>query len=62
VDRKLVSAQQREIEYLATKHGTTVAKVKEIMQQTGSRSRQQIEAALDRQFGHVERKGPRRVR
>jgi hypothetical protein len=52
MDRNLVSAQEHEIEYLARKHGTTVEKVKEVMQQTGSRSREQIEAALDREFKH----------
>jgi hypothetical protein len=46
MDRKLVSAQD-EIEYLAKKHGTSVERVKEIIQQTGSHSREQIEAALD---------------
>ena len=52
MDRKLVSAQDHEIEYLARKHGTTVDKVKEIIRQTGSRSRKEIEEALDRQFEH----------
>ena len=52
MDRKLVSAQDHEIEYLARKHGTTVEKVKEIIRQTGSRSRKEIEEALDRQFEH----------
>ena len=61
MDRKLVSAQEHEVEYLARKHGTTVEKVKEIIAQTGSRSREQIEAALDKQFQHVERKAPRRT-
>ena len=56
MDRKLVSAEDHEIEYLARKHGTTVAKVREIALQTGSRSREQIEAALDKQFQHVDRK------
>ena len=61
MDRKLVSAQEHEIEYLARKHGTTVEKVKEIIQQTGSRSREQIEAALDKQFQHVDRKPAKRA-
>jgi hypothetical protein len=61
MDPKLVSAEDHELEYLARKHGTTVAKVKEIIKQTGSRSREQIEAALDKQFQHVDRKGPRRA-
>ena len=61
MDRKLVSAQAHEIEYLARKHGTSVEKVKEIIQQTGSRSREQIEAALDKQFRHVDRKPPKRA-
>ena len=55
MDRKLVSAEDHEIEYLARKHGTTKEKVIEIAKQTGSRSREQIEAALDKQFTHVER-------
>ena len=50
MDRKLVSAQDHEIEYLARKHGTTVERVKEIMRQTGSRSRRQIEEVLDKAF------------
>ncbi len=50
MDRNLVSAQEHEFEYLACKHGTTVEKVKEIIQQTGSRSRQQIEEALEQHF------------
>jgi hypothetical protein len=53
MDRKLVSAQDHEIEYLARKHGMTVEKVIEVIQQTGSRSREEIEAALDKQFEHV---------
>ena len=61
MDRKLVSAQEHEIEYLARKHGTSVEKVKEIIQQTGSRSREQIEAALDKQFHHVGRKAAKRA-
>ena len=61
MDRKLVSAQAHEIEYLARKHGTSVEKVKEIIQQTGSRSREQIEAALDKQFRNVDRKPPKRA-
>jgi hypothetical protein len=32
---------------LARKHGNTVEKVREVIQQTGSRSREQIEAALE---------------
>jgi DNA-binding transcriptional MerR regulator len=62
MDRKLVSAPEHEIEYLARKHGTSVEKVKEIIQQTGSRSREeQIEAALDKQFQHVQRKPAKRL-
>src|SRR4030095_7065964 len=60
-DPKLVSAQEHEIEYLARKHGTSVEKVKEISQQTGSRSREQIEAALDKQAQHVQRRPAKRV-
>jgi len=52
MDRNLVSQQEHEIEYLARKHGTTVEKVKEIIKQTGSRSRKQIEEALDQRFQH----------
>ncbi|MGB2819094.1 MAG: hypothetical protein WBA53_10750 [Burkholderiaceae bacterium] len=52
MDRNLVSQQEHEIEYLARKHGTTVEKVKEIIQQTGSRSREEVEEALDKQFQH----------
>ena len=61
MDPKLVSAQEHELEYLARKHGTTVEKVKEIIRQTGSRSREQIEAAMDKHFRHVDgsRKGPK---
>jgi len=61
MDPKLVSAQEHELEYLARKHGTTVEKVKEIIRQTGSRSREQIEAAMDKRFRHVggSRKGPK---
>ena len=60
MDRKLVSAEDHEIEYLARKHGTTKDKVLEIAHATGSRSREQIEAALDKQFKHVDgsRKSP----
>lgn len=56
MDRKLVSVQDHEIEYLARKHGTTVANVKAIIQQTGSRSRKEVEAVLDRQFAHLPKK------
>jgi hypothetical protein len=52
MDRDLVSAQPHELEYLARKHGTTVERVKEIIRQTGSRSRREIEEALDKQFQH----------
>lgn len=51
MDRKLVSAEDHEIEYLARKHGTTKERVIEIAKKTGSRSREQIAAALDEQFG-----------
>jgi hypothetical protein len=50
MDRNLVAQQEREIRALAQKHGTTVEKVKEIIRQTGARSRKQIEEALDAQF------------
>jgi hypothetical protein len=61
LDRKPVSAQEHEIEYLARKHGNTVEKVREVIQQTGSRSREQIEAALEEQFQHVQRRPAKRV-
>lgn len=50
MDRNLVSQQEHEIRYLAQKHGISVEKVREIIRQTGSRSRKQIEEALDAQF------------
>ena len=50
MDRKMVPAEQHEIEELARKHGTTVEAVKTIAQQTGSRSREQIEAALEKKL------------
>jgi hypothetical protein len=56
MDRKLVSAQDHEIEYLARKHGTTVEKVKQVIKQTGSRSRKEIDEALDKQFQHQPKK------
>lgn len=52
MDRKLVSGQDHELEYLARKHGTTVEKVKEVIKQTGSRSRREIEDALEQQLQH----------
>ena len=61
MDRKLVSAEEHEIEYLARKHGTTKEKVLEIAKETGSRSREQIEAALDEQFQHFKRKPAKRA-
>jgi translation initiation factor 2 beta subunit (eIF-2beta)/eIF-5 len=57
MDRQVLSTEDHDFEYLARKHGTTVAKVKEIALQTGTRSREQIDAALNK-FG---RKGPRRL-
>jgi hypothetical protein len=56
MDRKLVSIEDHEIDYLARKHGTTAAKVKEIIRQTGSRSRRQVEEALDKHFRHQPKK------
>jgi hypothetical protein len=52
MDRKLVSVEDHEIEYLARKHGTTVANVKQIIEKTGSRSRKDVEEALDREYQH----------
>ena len=56
MDRNLVSQQEHEIEYLARKHGTTLERVKEIIKQIGSRSRKQIEEALNQHFQHVQKK------
>jgi hypothetical protein len=50
IDRKLVSAHGHEVRSLACMHGTTVEKVKEIIQQTGACSRKQIEEALEQHF------------
>ena len=61
MDRHLVSSEPHELEYLARKHGTTVERVKEIIRDTGSRSREEIEAALDKQFQHVHRRSAKRV-
>jgi hypothetical protein len=47
MDHDLISAQPHELEYLARKHGTTVERVRELIEQTGSRSREKIEAALE---------------
>jgi hypothetical protein len=44
----LVSAH--ELEYLARKHNMTVERVKEILRETASRSRGEIEAALNKHF------------
>ena len=46
MDRKLVSQQQHELEYIAKKHGVTVERVKEIKKQLGTRSRKKIEEEL----------------
>jgi hypothetical protein len=48
MDRKLVSRQQHELEYLAHKHGVSVERVREISKQIGSRSRKKIEAELSK--------------
>ena len=42
----LVSSQPHELWYLARQHDTTIEHVKEIIHETGSRSREEIEAAL----------------
>jgi hypothetical protein len=55
MDRDLVSGEPHELEYLARKHGTTVENVKRVIAETGSRSRRQVEEALDKQFSHVQR-------
>ena len=48
MDRKLVSRQQHELQHLAQKTSVSVERVEEVMKQTGSRSRQNIEAELNR--------------
>jgi len=48
MDRKLVSRQQHELQHLARKYGVTVERVEGIMKQTGSRSRNKIEAELSK--------------
>jgi hypothetical protein len=48
MDRKLVSHQQHELQHLAQKYGVTVERVKEVMKQTGSRSRKKLEAELSK--------------
>ena len=59
MDRKQVS--ERAIAYLARKHGTTVEEVREMIRQTGSTSRKQVDAAFVQQYEHPARalKGPR---
>ena len=44
----LVWSQPHELEDLARKHHTTVARVKEVIRANGSSTREQIEAALDK--------------
>ena len=61
MDRESASAQPHELEYLARKHGTSVERVKEIMLKTGSRSREQIEAAILERFGRSARRPAKRV-
>ena len=46
MDRTLVS-QEYELEYIAKKHGTTVERVREVMRRSGSRSRRELEEALE---------------
>ena len=55
MDRKLVSLEPHELEYFARKHGTTVERVREIMERTGSRSRKEVDAALVQQYEHPNR-------
>ena len=50
MDRNLVSAQEHEIEYLARKYGISVEQVKAVIGRTRSRSREEIEKALDSEF------------
>jgi hypothetical protein len=57
----LVSSQPHELWYLARQHDTTIECVKEVIRETGSRSLAEIEAALDKQFKHVQRRPAKRV-
>jgi len=52
MDGKPVSAEDYVLDYLARKHGTTVERVKDILKQTGWRSRREIEETLHRYFQH----------
>jgi len=54
--------QEREIEYRARKHGTTVEKVRAIIAQTISRSRREIDEALDQHSQHHATMVTRRTR
>ena len=48
MERKMVSTRQHEIADLARKHGASIEEVERIIRETGSRSREQIQAALDK--------------
>jgi len=55
MDRKLVSEEPYELEYLARTHRTSVEEVKKVIAELGTRSRKRIEEALDRKFQHSPR-------
>jgi hypothetical protein len=46
MDRKLVSSEEHEIEYLARKHGLSKDEIKKIIEKAGSRSRKEVEDAI----------------
>ena len=60
-DLKAAYAEDHEIEDLARKHGTTKAQVMDVARQTGSRSREQIEAALEKRSQPVGPKAAKRA-
>lgn len=60
--RKLVSLEPKEIEWLARKHGTSVEKVRDIMERTGSRSRKEVDAALIQQYENPNRESLKHAR
>ena len=57
----LVSSQPHELWYIARRHDTTIERVREVIRETGCRSREQIEAALNKQFQHFQRRPAKRV-
>jgi len=46
MDRIPLSAEEHEIQYLAMKHGMRKEQIKQIIQQSGSRSRKETEDAI----------------